>query len=154
MLPADHGLDPHTTWVGVVQTFGLLFGLPKRLSDFTATPLQAPPPLLLGPDVLVGGGGTDSASSSNSSNVGGGGASSSSSPDSATQSDQQRQPQRQLRLVECEESTHFYTAKIKLVSSTTSTSSSSPTSSSSSPLPDIDARTLSRSLKKRASAYG
>jgi hypothetical protein len=48
LLPADHGLDLKTTWVGLVQhTTGCLQCLPARLSAFKSETLVAPSPLLL-----------------------------------------------------------------------------------------------------------
>jgi len=104
LLPADHGLDPKTTWVGLVQhLFGCLQCFPVRLSAFTAEPLAAPSPLLL-PQQHLGNNGSSSSSADQHL--------ASSTVDVSVGS--QEQQTLQLQLVELRESTNSYTATIKL----------------------------------------
>lgn len=107
LLPADHGLDPKTTWVGLVQhLFGCLQCFLVRLSAFKAEPLVAPSPLLLPQQHLD----NTSSSSSGSSQ----GQHHASSTVSVADGELGQQPI-QLQLVELRETTNSYTATIKLL---------------------------------------
>jgi hypothetical protein len=113
LLPADHGLNPQTTWVGLVQqVFGCLQCLPSQLSEFDSAPLLAPSPLLLTQEQQPAGAvGRVAARGEAHSSTGA--------------AKQQQQQQQQLELVELQETTTSYTAIIKLAHSNSSSSSSS-----------------------------
>jgi hypothetical protein len=87
LLPADHGLDPATTTVGILQHIGCLHCIPKLLSEFISTPLSS-----CGPNTI-------SAASPYSSSSGG------SSSDQAVP---------QLQLLQLQEDAAAYTATLHI----------------------------------------
>lgn len=121
LLPADHGLDPDKTWVGLVQQlFGGLQCMPCLLSEFQSAPLVDPSPLLL-PHALAAQQQTGSqAAAAGAAASGEAGASSASAEPGAPE--QQQEQHLQLQLVDLQESTSSYTATIKLVSRNSSSS--------------------------------
>jgi hypothetical protein len=103
LLPADHGLDPKTTWVGLVQHMtGCLQCFPARLSAFKGQTLLAPSPLLLPSQ--------HAAATSSSSSSGSSGQQQASSTDAAAAVQQSMQ----LQLVQLQESATSYVATIQL----------------------------------------
>jgi hypothetical protein len=131
LLPADHGLDPTKTWVGLVQQlFGGLQCMPCLLSEFQSEPLMALSPLLLPHPlsaVQLQTGVQPAAAAAAADSAEAGGSSVSAEPAASGQKKQQLQ----LQLVDLQESTTSYTATIKLVSTNSSTTSSSSSSSGS-----------------------
>lgn len=88
LLPPDHGFDPATTTVGLLQHTGCLYCTPKHLSEFSAAPLNTPGPFL----------------ADNTSSASPRGSSSSSSP----------QALQGLQLLQLQEDAAAYTATIRI----------------------------------------